>query len=108
MSKYWWIGPVLQIPVQSMLWIRGNWTPRFPRAWRGRGVTVCYAGHTYKLKMQRISRDHFAQWDVPWLDTSIPPRTFYFKDEGLTWCMGWSGKQVDALRVAAALTVLES
>ena len=105
MSKYWWIGSVLQIPTQYMLWFRHVWTPQFPRAWYWRKVTVCVDSRTYTLRMQRIHRDSFEQWNVPWIDggSHIPPRVFYFKDEGLTWCTGWTGKQVDALKVASAL-----
>lgn len=105
----WW-APLLQVPMWLLMILRGNWTPRFPRAWRGRRVTVCSGRRVFREKMERISFDSFALWSLQWIDgvPVPPPRQFFFKDEGITWCTGWSGKNVDALRVAAALTVLES
>jgi hypothetical protein len=105
-NDMWW-APFLQLPMWLMFALRDYWRPRFPRAWRGRRVTVCYDGRTWMQKMERIHRDHFEMWIFSY-EVSIPPNAFYFRDEGITWCTGWSGKQVDALRVAAALAVLES
>lgn len=104
-SRYWWLGPALRMPFTLLLFVRGNWTPRFPRAWRGRRVTVCAHGRMHTIRMGRIARDHFDNWTLEWEDehNGPPPRTFYFKDEGVTWVMGWKGKQVDAFKVTVAL-----
>lgn len=107
--KHWWIGPLLQMPAWLFMSLHYNWTPRFPRAWSGRRVTVCNGRYVHKVKMERVRKSFFEQWSLNWNnDNSPPPRAFFYKDEGITWCMGWSGKHVDALRVAAALAVLES
>lgn len=104
----WW-APLLQMPMWTMMTLRGNWTPRFPRAWRGRKITVVIRGRTYQSKMERIARDNFAQLYLPCDGWYLAPPAFYFKDEGVTWCMGHKGKRVDAFRVAVALgAVLES
>lgn len=98
--RYWWIGPVLQIPMQLLIWTSGNWTPRFPRAWRGRRVSIAFAGHVSKDEMAAIRRNRFELRSSPYPHSMM---TFRFKDEGLTWCMGWKGRAVDALKVAVAL-----
>lgn len=96
---------MLQIPIQFLIMLRGNWTPRFPRAWRGRKVTVVAHGRTYMLKMGQISSDYFHDWTLDYdeIKNLPPPHYFHFKDEGVTWCVGWTGKRVDALKVATAL-----
>lgn len=107
MKTGWWWWPLLQFPVWTLMVLRGNWTPRFPRAWRDRKITVCANKCTHQMKVERVRKDHFELWALPWsaYGPSAPPRVFYFKDEGITWCMGWTGPRVDAFKVAVALGV---
>lgn len=97
---------MLQIPINLIMFARSNWTPRFPRAWRNKKITVCANDSMHKCRMEAIRGDHFEQWSLPYGGgdgLEPPPRAFYFKDEGVTWVMGWKGPVVDAFKVTVAL-----
>lgn len=51
-------------------------------------------------EMAGIRHDRFELKSSPY---EFSLMTFYFKDEGVTWVMGWKGKQVDAFKVTVAL-----
>jgi hypothetical protein len=104
-NMHWLVVPLLQLPALLLIF-KGCWTLKFPRAWRGRRVTVCSNGRTYMERMERIRKDLFELWTLPWPEnySSVPPRAFYFKDEGVTWCMGWRGPRVRALKSAWAMS----
>lgn len=99
----WW-APFLQLLTWLLYASRGNWTPRFPRAWRGRRVVVVIGGRVLEDKMAAIKRDRFELKSSPYTDSLM---TFYFKDEDVTWCAGWIGKRVDAFKVATALSATQ-
>jgi hypothetical protein len=98
--KHWWLAPAMQIPMWFRLATRSNWTLRFPRAWRGRRVTVAISGEVIADEMAAIRRDRFELKSTPYEHSLM---AFYFKDEGVQWVMGWKGKQVDAFKVTVAL-----
>lgn len=84
---------------------------RHPRAFAGRKITIlttCFNSdapaalyRTHLDFVRSIARPRaFATYgSTPRFRTSV----FLYADEGITWCYGWEGPAVDALRVVTAL-----
>lgn len=110
-----WIWPVLSLVI-PLLKVLTSWTPRFPRAWRTRRVSIGSYGHVYTCRISELNATTFIAYNVDalhdWSEgiskskifrySPMPGHRYEYKDEGLTWCFGWEGPQVDALRVTAA------
>jgi hypothetical protein len=95
----WW-APFLQLPPWLMVSLRENWTPRFPRIWRGRRVTVAVGARVTNEQAAAVRHSYFELRSSPYEHSLM---AFAFKDEGVTWCIGWKGPRVEALKVVAAL-----
>ena len=106
--------PLLMFAIPFMLVHWGTWF--CPRAWAGRRVTLIT--HTNKEAVERkpkravrarmkyvaviFGRSFHTYHEID-SDEFLSDSDYKYCDEGLTWCFGWEGEQVDALRVAAAL-----
>jgi hypothetical protein len=74
---------------------------RKPLLRKGDPVTVEISGEVHEGRV--------AQRSAGWIDVDVNEQDwtgggrFYFDDEGITWCQEWTGKGVNAFRVAVAL-----
>lgn len=58
------------------------------KLWRA-SVAAIGSAPSFKLRIDFVDRYHFAE--------------VYPSDEGVSWCRGWEGSDVDALKVATGL-----